>query len=132
MASTAVTRKRSVSNRGKSRGRSRLRWYDAWPLLLAIAATPFAVRTAEILPLMGLAGMHRLCLLLPFPLLAQRLLHVSDSVSQSMMYLQFPAYALLLMIVQAWKTLAAAIIAILLVHLIAAAAAWILISGILR
>ena len=129
MASQAVTRKRSVSNRGKSRRSARLHWYDLWPLLLALAATPFAVKTAEILPLMGIAGMHRLCLLLPFALLAQHFLHVSDAVSQVILYLQFPVYGLLLIALQTWKTLAAGLITILFVHLTAAAAAWVMISG---
>ncbi len=129
MAAQAIDRKRGVSNRGKSRRISRAHWYDVWPLVVAIAATPFAVKTAEILPLMGIAGMHRLCLLLPFALLAQHLLHVSDHVSQAIMYLQFPFYGLLLIVLQAWKTLAAGVITIVFLHLTAAAVAWLLISG---
>ena len=129
MASQAISRKRSVSNRGRSGSRSRLHWYDAWPLLLAIAATPFAVKTAEILPLMGIAGMHRLCLLLPFALLTQHLPYVSDAVSQVIMYLQFPVYGLLLIAMQAWKTMVAGFITVVFLHLTAAAAAWLLISG---
>jgi len=101
-----------------------------WPLLLAIAATPFAVKAAEILPLMGPSGLVRLRLLYPFALLAQQhaLLgeQLGESVSQALMYLQFPLYALLLIAVHRLRSLTTAVVLVLALHLLAAAALWLL------
>jgi hypothetical protein len=132
MATQALPRKRSVSNRGRSRKKTGMRWYAWWPLLLAIVVTPFAVKTAEILPLMGPTGLHRLCLLFPFAMLAQQHAlglneHTAETVSQMLMYLQFPFYGLLLVLLTRFKTLAAGIITVFVLHLTAAAAAWLLI-----
>ena len=129
MATQALPRKRSASRRKK---KSSMRWFAWWPLLAGIVATPFAVKTAEILPLLGQAGLHRLCLLMPFALLAQQHQlglseHTGATVSQAMLYLQFPLYGILLMLVARFKSLAAGILTVVLIHFVAAAAAWLLI-----
>jgi hypothetical protein len=129
MATQTIPRKRTSTRRKKTSG---FPWYAWWPLLLGIVATPFAVKTAEILPLLGQAGLHRLCLLMPFALLAQQhQLGLSEqmgaTVSQAMLYLQFPLYGILLMLVARFKSLAAGILTIVLIHFVAAAAAWLLI-----
>ena len=125
MATQALPRKRTTSRKKKKSG---LSWHAWWPLMLGIIATPFAVKTAEILPLMGQAGLHRLCLLMPFALLAQQhQFSLGDGVSQSLLYLQFPIYGVLLMLVHRFKSLAAGILTIVCVHLTGAAAAWLLV-----
>jgi len=101
--STAPAReKRRTTSRGTARKRrSRknptglARW---WPLLVAIAITPIAVHVASI---MALAGPRAFLALYPWVLflkspaigLANRL---GESLSQLMMYLQFPIYGLLM------------------------------------
>jgi hypothetical protein len=127
MATQALPRRRTATRRKKNISR---RWLAWWPLLLAIAATPFAVKAAEILPLMGASGLVRLRLLYPFALLAQQHLGLSEtlgeSVSQAMLYMQFPLYALLLILVHRMKSLTTAICVLLGVHLTAAVAVWML------
>ena len=129
MATQALPRKRPTTRKRKKLG---MRWYAWWPLIAGIVATPFAVRTAEILPLLGQAGLHRLCLLMPFALLAQQHQiglgeHMAESVSQALLYLQFPLYGILLMLIAHFKSLAAGTITVVFIHFIAAAAAWLLI-----
>jgi hypothetical protein len=133
MATQALPRKRSVSNRGRRGKKSGIRWHAWWPLVLATVATPFAVKTAEILPLMGPEGIHRLCLLFPFALLAQQHQlglgeHLAEQISQASMYLQFPFYGLLLVLMQRFKSFAAGMLTIVMLHIVAAAAAWLLVS----
>jgi hypothetical protein len=127
MATQALPRRRTPTRRKKSNS---IHWFAWWPLLLAIIATPFAVKTAEILPLMGPDGLARLRLLYPFALLAQHHLgfgeSLGESVSQALMYLQFPLYALLLIAIHRMKSFSAALCSVLGVHLIAAASVWIL------
>ncbi len=131
MATQAVQRKRSVTKRGSRKRAFGQRWLDWWPFALAVAATPFAVRTAEIFPLMGLAGLHRLCLLFPFAMLAQaRQLalgeHTVEVLSQTLMYGQFPLYGFLLVLLHRLHTFTAGVLSVLCLHLIAAAVAWLL------
>ena len=129
MATQAIPRRRSGNRKRKKLG---MRWYAWWPLVAGVVATPFAVRTAEILPLLGQAGLHRLCLLMPFALLAQQHQiglseHVAESVSQALLYLQFPLYGILLILIAHFKSFAAGMITVVLIHFVAAAAAWLLI-----
>ncbi len=109
-----------------------MRWYAWWPLVVAIAATPFAVREAEILPLMGVDGLHRLCLLVPFAMLAQQHQLGLQAYSQMLMYAQFPIYGVLLVLMQRVQTFAAGVIAVATLHLAGAAGAWILADHILE
>lgn len=130
MATQALPRKRSVSSRGRRKKKAGLHWLSWWPLAIALIALPFAVRTAEILPLMGAAGLTRLRLLYPFALLAQQHLGLSESlaesVSQALMYAQFPLYALLFIFVHRWKSFPVALCVVLALHLMAAAVVWLL------
>lgn len=125
MATQALPRRRT-----KRRKKTGLRWHAWWPLLLAIAATPFALKAAEILPLMGPSGIIRLRLLYPMALLAQQHLGLPEAVgetaSQTLMYLQFPLYALLLIFIHHWKSFRTALITVVALHLLAAMAVWLL------
>ena len=125
MATQALPRRRT--SRKKKTG---LRWHAWWPLLLGIAVTPFALKAAEILPLMGPGGLVRLRLLYPMALLAQQHLGLpeatAETASQTLMYLQFPLYALLLILVHRIHSFRAACITVLALHLLAAAAVWLL------
>jgi hypothetical protein len=99
---------RSKKNSGK---KNRDRWYW-WPLLLGIAATPVAVRTAEILPLTGPAGLTKLHLLYPYVmLLKEHALGLSEVpgeiAARIMLYLQFPLYGLFASLAirrRSWRT----------------------------
>ena len=90
-------------------------------------ASFFAVRYAEILPLLGPAGLLRLRLLAPLAMLAhQPQLGIAeataDTVAQALMYLQFPLYGLLFGVVWRMSGLARAAVTVLLVHALAVAA----------
>ena len=85
-----------------------------WPLLLGVAATPFAIHTASI---MALAGPSALITLYPWVLLVKSpVLGVAngfgENLSQLLMYLQFPLYGLLMSLVlrarNLWMALASA------------------------
>ena len=70
-----------------------------WPLLLGIAITFAAVKTAEILPLMGADGLLRLRLLYPYALLLKQPQlglpeQTSNNWSQIMLYAQWALYGL--------------------------------------
>ncbi len=119
MAPQAAPRRRPAGRRKK---KSSLRWSAWWPLLLAVVATPFAVRTAEILPLMGTTGLDRLRLLFPFALLVQQ----QYDVSQGLMYAQFPFYAVVLVLIRAKKSFLFALSFVIVLHLMALAAVWLL------
>ena len=98
MSPAAVQGKRPRARSGKARkrkGASRLVWL---PLLLAIAATPFAVRAASVLALTGSGALR---LLFPWVVLAQA--HASASLAPEQqdalagwaMWAQFPVYGAL-------------------------------------
>jgi hypothetical protein len=127
MATQVLPRRRTAARRKK---KNSLGWLMWWPLVVAIAATPFAVKTAEVLPLMGAEGLLRLRLLYPFALLAQQHLGLNEalgeSVSQALLYLQFPLYAVLLIVVHRIKSFMTAVFVVVTIHLIAAASVWIL------
>ncbi len=89
---TGATRTRTARRKKKS---SPALWLRLWPLWLAIAATPFAVRSASVL---ALSGPSALRMLYPFVVLVQH--HAQDfqgdqaeTLSQWIMYGQFPFYA---------------------------------------
>lgn len=125
MATHALPRRRTT--RRKKTG---LRWHAWWPLLLAVVATPFALKAAEILPLMGPGGLVRLRLLYPTALLVQQHLGLpeaaGETASQTLMYLQFPLYALLLILVHHLRSFRFALITVVTLHLLAAVAVWLL------
>src|SRR6202046_2909067 len=73
-------------------------WKSLWPVLVGIAITPFTVRLAGVL---ALEGPKAFALLYPWvDVLRSRVLHApADLVGhayESMMYLQFPIYGLLM------------------------------------
>lgn len=79
---------------------------------------------------MGPVGLTRLRLLYPYALLAQQYLGEpnGETASQVMLYLQFPLYACLLMLLHRLKSFPAALIIVLLFHFTAVAALWLLTS----
>ena len=93
-------------------------WLTWWPLLLGILITPLTARAAAV---MALAGPDALRTLYPYVLLLQNHLlglpsEVATSLSQWMMYLQFPLYGLLMALVLRAKSLTAAVITTAVVH----------------
>jgi hypothetical protein len=124
MAATASSLpKRKPAAKRKSRKKRTSGWIAWWPLILGIAVTPFAVKAAT---LMALTGPDGLRVLYPWMLIPKlHFLHLGDSfgdsVSQAMMYLQFPLYGLFAMFVHRWKGAGAAVLQLLLLHLLAIA-----------
>jgi len=90
----AKARKRRSAGKKSARGG----WKRLWPLLVCLAITPFAVRAASIL---ALEGPKAFALLYPWvEVVRSPALHVSSdwmgTLSQWMIYLQFPLYGLLM------------------------------------
>ena len=115
--------------RASSRKRQNSRWALWLPLLAGIIATPFAVRYAEILPLLGPAGMTRLRLLYPLAMLAHQpqlglAEAAADITAQALMYAQFPLYGLLASLILRRSGLLRAALTILLIHGLAFGAVW--------
>jgi hypothetical protein len=92
-------RRRSSSGRTARKGKKQFGWFAQWwPLLLGIAATPFAMHAASI---MALAGPDALRALYPWVVLVQNPLwgihsRLPDQAAQLLMYIQFPVYGLLM------------------------------------
>jgi hypothetical protein len=123
---TAASRPRASSRKKQSAGS---RWAFWLPLLAGIIATPFAVRYAEILPLLGPAGMSRLRLLYPLAMLAhQPQLGLAESaaetIAQVLMYAQFPLYGLLASLIFRRLGVIRAAFIIVLIHALAFGADW--------
>lgn len=117
----ALPRQRTAA-RKKGRARAPLAWGIVWALVLAgIVGAYFAVRYAEVAPLLGPDGLFRLRLIAPLAMLAhQPQLGIpdtaADKLAQLLMYAQFPLYGFLLgMLWRAVGFLRAAF-AILLIH----------------
>lgn len=127
----ALPRQRTAARR-KSKGRTPLAWGIVWALVLAgIVAAYFAVRYAEVAPLLGPGGLLRLRLIAPLAMLAhQPQLGVpdaaADTIAQVLMYAQFPLYGFLLGIL--WRTagLLRAATTVVLIHGLAVGAVMIL------
>src|SRR5271154_551987 len=122
MSATASTLpKRKPAARRRSRKKQTSGWLTWWPVILGIAVTPFAVKAAT---LMALTGPDGLRLLYPWMLIPKlHFLGLSDSlsgtISQAMMYLQFPFYGVFGMLVHRWKGPGGAILQLTLLHLLA-------------
>ncbi len=121
-------KRKLAAKKGKGRA-STPGWLFLWPLLVGIAATPFTVHYAEILPLLGNTGLFRLRLLYPFAMLAHQPQlglqdAAADTVAQAMMYAQFPLYGLIMAMVLRHFGLLRALFAVLVVHALAFAAVW--------
>ncbi|HEY0785724.1 MAG TPA: hypothetical protein VGD62_07610 [Acidobacteriaceae bacterium] len=91
--SPAAIRKRGPTRRKQA---PRPFWLQLWPLLLAIVATPFAVRAASVLALTGPSALR---MLYPYVVLVHsQAQHFSpeqeDTLAQWLLYGQFPFYGL--------------------------------------
>jgi hypothetical protein len=120
-ATTSALPKRKAAARRRPRKKQTSGWLAWWPLIVGIGVTPFAVKSAT---LMALAGPDGLRVLYPWMLLPK--LHflgiansLGDSISQAMMYLQFPLYGLFAMLVHRRKGALAAFLSLALLHLLA-------------
>ncbi|RRA47391.1 hypothetical protein [Acidipila sp. EB88] len=126
MAPAATQRRRPATaprKRGRSRKQKTSSWLLWWPLLLALVATPFAVRAASVLVLSGPGALR---LLYPWVTLIQ--LHGArlglgalapeqrDTLAQWMMWAQFPVYGLLASLVAKWRGIVAGLVVALLLH----------------
>jgi hypothetical protein len=121
MSASATLPKRKPAAKRRSRKKQSAGWLAWWPLILGIAATPFAVKAATLMALAGPAGLR---LLYPWMLLPKLPFlglsgSLGDSISQAMMYLQFPLYGLFAMMIRKWKGAGAAILQVALLHLLA-------------
>jgi hypothetical protein len=120
-SASATQRKPAARRKKKSAASGWLTW---WPLLLGIAVTPLTVRAAGV---MALAGPDALRTLYPYVLLLQNHMfglpgELAGTLSQWMMYLQFPLYGLLMALVLRAKGLTAAVITTVVAHFGAVAA----------
>jgi hypothetical protein len=101
MPSSTAVKKRNAAGPRKKRGSAksgRGGWISFWPLVVCIAITPFAVRSASIL---ALDGPKAFALLYPWvEVVRSPALHIPpawlDTLSQWIIYLQFPLYGALM------------------------------------
>jgi hypothetical protein len=102
MASRAEAIPRQKTGTRKKKAKASGASWKLWlPLAAGLIAAWFAVRYAEILPLLGPGGLFRLRLIAPLAMLAhQPQLGIpeatADTVAQALMYVQFPLYGLIL------------------------------------
>jgi hypothetical protein len=128
----AQVRKQTGNPRnGKKKRRSSSGWLHWWPFLVGIAVIPLAVKTAEILPLTGADGLMKLRLLYPFAMLVREHgLGLTDAdrenVSHILLYAQFPLYGLYAMVAMRWKSWAAALTQVAVIHLVGFGLLWLL------
>jgi hypothetical protein len=133
MASRAEAYPRQkTAARKKSRSRTPLAWGVVWALVLAgIVAAYFAVRYAEVAPLLGPSGLFRLRLIAPLAMLAHQPQlglpdTTADNIAQVLMYAQFPLYGFLLGVLWRITGFVRAASSIVLIHALAIAAVMIL------
>lgn len=120
-ASATREKRRGTASRGASgkRKKKNTGWLAVWwPLLLGIAATPFAIHAASI---MALAGPSALLTLYPWVLLLKMPVlglgnGLGEILSQLLMYIQFPLYGLLMAFLLRSKRLWIALGAVLVTH----------------
>ena len=115
MPATAEKKRRAPARRKKKK-HALLLW---WPLLLGIVVTPFATHAADILALQGPGALRNLY---PYVLLVKEpLFHLpgdaANTVSQGMMYAQFPIYGLMMGLLLRSKSVGFAFAAAALVHI---------------
>jgi hypothetical protein len=123
--------KKSVARKRKKKKTSQAGPLAWWPLLAGVAITLLAVKTAEILPLMGGDGLFKLRLLYPYALLLKQPQlglseQTSDLWSQIMLYAQWTLYGLYVTVVMRWKTLRHALVQIAAIHLFGFGVLWLL------
>ena len=126
--STQKKRKTAPARRQAAGTSSLAAW---WPLLAGIAITVVAVKTAEILPLMGAAGLLKLQLLYPFALLLKQpqlglAEQTSDQWSQMMLYAQWVLYGFYVSLAIHWTSRGKALLQIAAFHFAGFAALWFL------
>jgi hypothetical protein len=129
MSSQTLARPKRSGNR--KRKTNRAGWLGWWPLLAGIAITLAAVKTAEILPLMGAGGLLRLQLLYPFAMLLKQPQlglseQTSDSWSQIMLYAQYPLYGLYASVATRWRPLWGVLMQLMVLHLLGFGVLWLL------
>jgi hypothetical protein len=127
MSSQTLTRPK---NRKKKKA-ARTGWIAWWPLLAGVAITLAAVKTAEVLPLMGADGLLRLQLLYPYALLLKQPQlglseQSSNSWSQIMLYAQWVLYGLYVSVAARWKPLWTVLMQIAAIHLLGFGVLWLL------
>lgn len=113
MSPTATQRRTTARKKKKAAASGWLTW---WPLLLGIFVTPLTVRAAGV---MALAGPDALRVLYPWVQLVQTHIfsvEIAGTLSQAMMYLQFPLYGLLMALVLRAKGFLPALIAVAVAH----------------
>jgi hypothetical protein len=133
MASRAdpLPRQKTGTRKKKAKASAASAWKLWLPLAVGLVAAWFAVRYAEILPLLGPGGLFRLRLIAPLAMLMhQPQLGIpettADSVAQALMYVQFPLYGLILGLTWRAAGFLRAALVLLLVHGLAFAAVMIL------
>lgn len=114
--STTATQRRPATRKKKKAASAG--WFTWWPLLLGILVTPLAVRAAGV---MALAGPNALRMLYPWVQLVQSPVlafptEIAATLSQAMMYLQFPLYGLLAALLLRAKGLLPGLVAAALAH----------------
>lgn len=126
MSPAATQRKRTGTRSRASRKRKSAGWLGWWPLVLALIATPFAVRAASV---MVLSGPGALRLLYPFVVLVQT--HASGTfagtlapeqratLAEWMMWAQFPLYGLVASLVGRWRGIGYGLLTVVLLHAVA-------------
>jgi hypothetical protein len=127
MSSQTLTRPKSR----KKKKAPRAAWIAWWPLLAGVAITLAAVKTAEVLPLMGADGLLRLQLLYPYALLLKQPQlglseQSSNSWSQIMLYAQWVLYGLYVSVATRWKPLWTVLMQIAAIHLLGFGILWLL------
>jgi hypothetical protein len=131
MSSQTLPRPKKPAARRKNKKKTQGGLWTWWPLLAGIAITFFALKTAEILPLMGADGLFKLRLLYPYALLLKvpqlgLSEQTSDLWSQIMLYAQWTLYGLYVTVTMRLKTLPRALIHVAAIHLIGFCVLWLL------
>jgi hypothetical protein len=135
MSSQTLAQPRKSSNKRKRRKATAPRrisaWVAWWPLLAGVAITLAAVKTAEILPLMGADGLFKLRLLYPYAMLLKQPQlglsdQTSDSWSQIMLYAQWVLYGLYASLAMKWKSVGRVLMQVAAIHLLGFAFLWLL------
>jgi hypothetical protein len=99
------------------------------PLVVGVVITLLAVKTAEILPLMGPGGLLKLQLLYPYALLLKLpQLGLSEATSelwsQVMLYAQWTFYGIYVAVMMRRKSLGLALMQVAVLHLLGCAMLW--------
>jgi hypothetical protein len=131
MSSQTLARPKRSGTSNRKKKKTKAGWVAWWPLLAGIAITLAAVKTAEILPLMGPDGLLRLQLLYPYALLLkQPQLGLSELTSnnwsQIMLYAQWVLYGLYISVATRWKPLWTGLVQVAAIHLLGFGVLWLL------